>query len=64
MAVKLKVEDVAPVFCLPDAEKGEVCLDDMKGGWVVLYFYPWDNTKGCTMEALEPTLNLVMRSRG
>jgi len=51
------------VFCLPDAEKGEVCLDDMKGGWAVLYFYPRDNTKGCTMEALEPTLTLATRSR-
>ncbi|MCB2171853.1 peroxiredoxin, partial [archaeon] len=28
---------------------------DLKGKWVVLYFYPKDNTKGCTMEALEFT---------
>jgi peroxiredoxin Q/BCP len=32
-----------------------MCLKDLKGKWVVLYFYPKDNTKGCTMEALEFT---------
>jgi peroxiredoxin Q/BCP len=43
------------MFCLPDAEKGQVCLNDQRGKWVVLYFYPKDGTKGCTMEALEFT---------
>ncbi|MCD6447558.1 MAG: thioredoxin-dependent thiol peroxidase [Thermoplasmata archaeon] len=38
-------------FCLPDEEGNEVCLDDYKGKWVVLYFYPRDNTSGCTREA-------------
>ena len=51
----LKVGDAAPDFCLPDAEKRRVCLRDHRGKWVVLYFYPKDNTKGCTMEALEFT---------
>ena len=52
---ELKIGDNAPEFCLPDAEKGQVCLKDHRGKWVVLYFYPKDNTKGCTMEALEFT---------
>ena len=45
----------APGFCLPDGEEREVCLDDFTGGWVVLYFYPKDNTKGCTLEAVDFT---------
>lgn len=41
----------APEFCLPDEEGREVCLKDLRGKWVVLYFYPKDNTPGCTKEA-------------
>jgi len=55
MSSELNIGDKAPEFCLPDAKKGETCLKDMKGKWVVLYFYPKDNTPGCTMEALEFT---------
>jgi len=51
----LKIGDKAPEFCLPDAERERVCLKDHRGKWVALYFYPKDNTKGCTMEALEFT---------
>jgi peroxiredoxin Q/BCP len=51
----LKEGQIAPEFCLPDLDKGEICLDELRGKWVVLYFYPKDNTKGCTMEALEFT---------
>ncbi len=47
----------APGFCLPDQEREEVCLESLRGGWVVLYFYPKDNTKGCTLEAIDFTLN-------
>jgi len=43
--------DKAPEFCLPDKDKQETCLKDFKGQWVVLYFYPKDNTSGCSMEA-------------
>jgi len=53
--MELNIGDKAPGFCLPDAEKGQVCLKDQRGKWVVLYFYPKDGTKGCTMEALEFT---------
>ena len=49
----LKIGDTAPDFCLEDPDKGKQCLHDLKGKWVVLYFYPKDNTKGCTLEALE-----------
>jgi len=42
----------APHFCLPDAGGNKVCLEDFHGKWVVLYFYPKDNTPGCTLEAV------------
>lgn len=51
----LEIGENAPGFCLEDPDRGEMCLKDLKGKWVVLYFYPKDNTKGCTMEALEFT---------
>lgn len=41
----------APRFCLPDADDRKVCLADFTGKWVVVYFYPRDNTPGCTLEA-------------
>ena len=49
----------APDFCLPDKDSTNVCLKDFKGKWIVLYFYPKDNTKGCTLEALDFTENLM-----
>jgi peroxiredoxin Q/BCP len=47
--------DRAPQFCLPDKDSNKVCLQDFKGKWKVLYFYPKDNTSGCTMEAVHFT---------
>jgi thioredoxin-dependent peroxiredoxin len=47
----LKVGDVAPDFALPDGKGDIVRLSELKGKWVVLYFYPRDNTPGCTKEA-------------
>jgi len=41
----------APAFTLPSSEGGEVSLKDLKGKTVVLYFYPKDDTPGCTREA-------------
>jgi peroxiredoxin Q/BCP len=48
---ELKVGDLAPDFSLP-ADTGEsVRLSDFRGKRVILYFYPADNTGGCTMQA-------------
>jgi peroxiredoxin Q/BCP len=41
----------APSFTLPSQEGAQVSLDQFKGKWVVLYFYPKDFTSGCTIEA-------------
>src|SRR6202050_5420369 len=41
----------APAFSLPSQEGTQVSLDQFKGKWVVLYFYPKDFTSGCTIEA-------------
>jgi len=54
----LQVGDKAPDFCLPNQDEEEVCLRDLQGAWVVLYFYPKDNTPGCTTEACEFTAAL------
>lgn len=54
----LKEEDAAPLFCLPDADEKRVCLGDLQGKWVVLYFYPKDNTSGCTLEAIDFTKSI------
>lgn len=45
----------APEFCLPNQDEVEICLRDFQGKWVVLYFYPKDNTPGCTTEACDFT---------
>ncbi|MEO1209198.1 MAG: thioredoxin-dependent thiol peroxidase [Cyanobacteria bacterium J06638_20] len=47
----LNVGDSAPTFSLPDGDGKTVNLSDFQGKWVVLYFYPRDNTPGCTKEA-------------
>jgi peroxiredoxin Q/BCP len=51
----LKIGDLAPDFCLPDKDNKEACLHDFKGTWLILYFYPRDNTSGCTREAVDFT---------
>jgi len=50
--IELKVGDMAPEFCLLDKDNKKVCLKDFKGKNVILYFYPKDNTPGCTTEAI------------
>ena len=47
----LKVGDKAPEFKLKDSFDKEVSLSDFKGKRIILYFYPKDNTPGCTKEA-------------
>jgi len=51
MATELTVGDKAPEFSLPDETGKTVSLKDFKGQQVVLYFYPKDDTPGCTKEA-------------
>lgn len=47
----LSVGDRAPAFSLPDQDGKVHSLGDYAGRWVLLYFYPKDNTPGCTKEA-------------
>lgn len=51
----LKVGDKAPEFELPDADMNMVQSADLAGKNYVIYFYPKDDTPGCTMEAQEFT---------
>jgi peroxiredoxin Q/BCP len=50
-AVELEVGQAAPEFVLPDQTGTEHRLSDYRDFWVVLYFYPKDDTPGCTKEA-------------
>ena len=45
----------APDFVLKDQDNNDVSLRDFKGKWIVLYFYPKDNTSGCIKEACDFT---------
>src|SRR5581483_11417239 len=45
------VGSMAPEFTLPSQNGTPLSLKDFRGKWVVLYFYPKDMTKGCTIEA-------------
>ncbi len=47
----LKTGDTAPNFTLPTDGGGEIKLSDLKGQKVVIYFYPKDDTPGCTTES-------------
>lgn len=51
MADFIEVGEKAPAFTLPDDQGTKVKLADLKGKPVVLYFYPRDDTPGCTKEA-------------
>ena len=48
----LKPGDFAPDFCLPTNAGDKVKLSDLRGNFIVLYFYPKDMTPGCTTEAI------------
>ena len=51
MTVALAAGDKAPDFQMPSDEGGDIRLADLRGRPVVLYFYPKDDTSGCTSEA-------------
>ena len=52
---ELKVGALAQEFSLKNQADSTVQLKDFRGKWVVLYFYPKDNTPGCTIEAMDFT---------
>ena len=52
MTKQLAVGDKAPDFTLPGDGGSEISLSALKGSKVVLYFYPKDDTSGCTKEAI------------
>jgi peroxiredoxin Q/BCP len=49
--MQLKIGDKAPNFTLPDQADEKHSLSDYLGKWVLIYFYPKDNTPGCTVES-------------
>lgn len=55
----LKIGNKAPAFTLPNQDEAKVSLRELAGRWVVLYFYPKDDTPGCTTEACEFTSQLA-----
>jgi thioredoxin-dependent peroxiredoxin len=59
----LTVGKKAPAFTLKDEGGQTVKLSDFGGQWVVLYFYPKDDTPGCTTEACEFTKGLTAFNR-
>ena len=52
---ELKVGEAAPEFKATDLDGKDVDLNSLRGKWVVLYFYPKDDTPGCTIEAKQFT---------
>ena len=51
MQITLKAGEMAPTFALPDQDGKTHALAEYRGQWVLLYFYPKDDTEGCTKEA-------------
>jgi peroxiredoxin Q/BCP len=54
----IETGEQAPDFTLPDQNGEPVRLADHRGSWVVRYFYPKDDTPGCTTEACEFTAGI------
>ena len=54
----LKIGNKAPAFSLENQDGAKMKLADFAGKWLVLYFYPKDNTSGCTTEAVDFTASL------
>lgn len=59
-SIMLKSNTKAPNFSLPDQDGKTHSLTDYKGKWVLVYFYPKDDTPGCTKEACMIRDNLPM----
>lgn len=54
----IEIGKPAPDFSLKNQADQDVRLSDLEGQWIVLYFYPRDNTPGCTVEACEFTASV------
>jgi thioredoxin-dependent peroxiredoxin len=54
----MNIGQSAPTFTAPDRDGKNIALQDFQGRWLVLYFYPKDNTPGCTTQAIEFTAKL------
>ena len=57
--MELQIGDKAANISLPNQDNAEISLQDFRGSWVVLYFYPKDKTPGCTQEACDFRDNLA-----
>ena len=65
MAKILEAGDKAPKFDIPNQDGNMIKLDDLLGKWSVIYFYPRDDTPGCTIEGKEFTeLNAKFEEHG
>lgn len=49
----IELNKKAPNFSLPDKNNEQISLDQIKSKYTIIYFYPKDNTPGCTIEAIE-----------
>lgn len=56
--MKIEIGKTAPNFTLPSDKGTEISLSDLKGKNIILYFYPKDDTPGCTIEAQDFTHKL------
>ena len=56
--MSLQIGDIAPEIKLSNQDGIEVSLKDFSGKWIVLYFYPKDNTPGCTTQACDFTSSI------
>lgn len=54
----LNIGDIAPLFTLPNENNNNISLSDYKSKYIVLYFYPKDDTPGCTTEACDFSINI------
>ena len=48
----VEINSPAPSFSAPNAQGQRISLSDFAGQWLIFYFYPKDNTSGCTTEAI------------
>lgn len=57
--LRMNIGQFAPDFTAPDRSNKLISIQDFRGSWLVLYFYPKDDTPGCTTQAIEFTGKLA-----